>query len=272
MRIIANYYQQFDADLRLPVPAEGYGGWKQAEIEIAPAHTALVILHAWDCGTREQFLGWFHCVDFIPRADKICRTVFPRLLAAARSSGMKLFHVVCEQGNFTRHLGYQMTLRIAGPPEAKPELVNDDPVMRRLREFRADHVSVGKHNREDVTRGIARLDFPAEAKPMDDEPIAQTSGQLFALCKDAGVNHLIYAGFAVNGCMLLSPGGMADMNRHGVMCSVIRQAVTAIENKETSRSEAAKELALWYVALVFGFVFDVDDLITAIERAKAAGA
>ncbi|MDF2670404.1 MAG: hypothetical protein K0R67_2710, partial [Paenibacillus sp.] len=88
---------------------------------------------------------------------------------------------------------------------------------------------------------------------------------LFALCKEHGINHLIYTGFAINWCLLLSPGGMADMTKHGIICSAIRQAVTAVENKETARQELNKEQALWRVALAFGFVYDVDDFVQAVR-------
>ena len=77
MKVLAGYYQQFDADFSRDMPAEGYGGWKKAEIEIAPEHTAVVLMHAWDCGTREQYPGWHRCADYIPRAGEICRTVLP---------------------------------------------------------------------------------------------------------------------------------------------------------------------------------------------------
>ena len=46
----------------------------------------------------------------------------------------------------------------------------------------------------------------------------------------------------------------------------ISQAVTAVENRETAREEWCKEIALWRVALAFGFVFDVDDLIAAVTH------
>ena len=48
------------------------------------------------------------------------------------------------------------------------------------------------------------------------------------------------------------------------MCSTIRQAVTAVECKETARHELNKREALWRVALEFGFVFDLDDFVTAL--------
>jgi hypothetical protein len=44
--------------------------------------------------------------------------------------------------------------------------------------------------------------------------------------------------------------------------------VTAVENRESARSESHKEEALWRVALAFGFVFDVDDLVTQLHTQR----
>jgi hypothetical protein len=118
---------------------------------------------------------------------------------------------------------------------------------------------------QDVALGFAKLDFAPQARPVGQEGIAENAEQLFALCIDAGINHLIYAGFAINWCLLMSPGGMLDMSRRGLMCSVLRQAVTAVENRETARLELGKQLALWRVSLAFGFVFDVDDFAGSIS-------
>jgi hypothetical protein len=267
MKLLAAYYQQFDADFALDVPAEGYGGWHQAEIEIAPEHTAVVVMHAWDTGTREQYPGWHRAVEYIPRANEIGRTVFPKLLSAVRASGFHLFHVVAAVGDsYKRYPGYRRALALAGPAPAPLPQIEPDPVLKRLQEFRKEHVFVGKHNEADVERGFQNLDFMEEARPQGEEGIAEDSHQLFALCKEAGVNHLIYAGFAINWCLLLSPGGMAEMSQRGVMCSAFRQAVTAVENKETARKQLCKEIALWRVALAFGFVFDVDNFIAALHE------
>jgi hypothetical protein len=64
----------------------------------------------------------------------------------------------------------------------------------------------------------------------------------------------------------MSPGGMVDMSRRGVICSVLRQAVTAVENRESAAAEAHKEEALWRIALAFGFVFDVDDVVAQLTQ------
>jgi len=134
-----------------------------------------------------------------------------------------------------------------------------------LRAFQRDHAFVGAHNQEDTGRGLKDLKFPPAAEPQGVEGVAENAHQLGALCKADVVNHLIYVGFAINWCLLMSAGGMVDMGRRGFMCSTVRQAVTAVENKETARRETCKEIALWRVAISFGFVFDSDDLIRAVK-------
>jgi len=265
--IKANYYQQFDADFSRAVPAEGYGGWKKTEIDISREHTGMAVMHASSGGTREKFPGWHRAEEYFPRANEIARTVFPPLLSAARKVKLPVFHIAGGGDFYKKHPGYLHAVHLAGTkPEPGPEIIEPDPVLRKLYDFRAENVYPGKHNKDDIIRGAKTADFLEEAKPVDDEGIAVNGKQLFALCKEAGINHLIYAGFAINWCLLLSPGGMVDMGGRGVMCSAFRQAVTAVENKETARSELGKENGLWRVATAFGFVFDVDDFIDAMDN------
>jgi len=266
IKLPANYYQQFDADLELDVPGEGYGGWKKTEIDISDDHTAVVVMHAWDNGTAEEFPGWHRAVEYIPRAKKIAAEIFPDLLGAVRESRLPLFHVVGGGDYYSQCSGYQRAVELAGPKSKPFPQAEEDPVLEQLREFRRKNVFVGEDNEEDVARGFARLDFMPEARPLEDEGIAENAEQLFALCQSEGINHLIYAGFAINWCLLLSPGGMADMQKRGVICSALRQAVTAVENKKTARQELCKEIGLWRVALAFGFVFDVDDLVGKLKE------
>ena len=266
VRCPADYYQQFDADYGREIPAEGYGGWQRTEIELDLDHTAFVSMHAWETGTREMYPGWYRAVEYIPRAQEICRTVYPRLLTAVRGSGATLMHVVGGGDYYQSLPGYQRAVALAGPPPPAPETVPVDASLKKLQELRNQRVFVGPHNAADVQRGFARLDFPAEARPVGDEGVAENGHQLLALCQHHGVNHLIYFGFAINWCLLMSPGGMMEMSRHGVMCSAIRQATTAVENRESARQQWAKQLGLWRVALAWGFVFDVDDLTTAFKE------
>jgi hypothetical protein len=264
----ASYYQQFDADERLDVPAEGYAGWQCGEVALDMQHTAVVVMHAWSTGTRAQYPGWYRAVEYIPRAQHILNTVFPQLLGEVRACGVQLFHVVGGGDYYRAWPGYQRAVQLCGPA-TPPEQITSDPAYQQLQAFRAQHVFVGSQNEADVARGFEQLNFPPQARPQGDEGIAENADQLFALCKAAGVNHLIYAGFAINWCLLMSPGGMVDMSRHGMLCSAFRQAVTAVENKASARTEGHKEEALWRVALAFGFVFDVDDFVQALRQMRS---
>jgi hypothetical protein len=249
----------------LEVPAEGYTGWQTAEVEISRDKTALVVMHAWDAATYEEYPGWWKAVEYIPRANEICRTVFPPVLEAVRESGMTVLHVVGGADYYKQVPGYLRAVELAGPAPPPPPYIPNDPVLDSLRAFRADHSSQGPQNRADCSNGMNQTDFPAEARPLDSEGVAENDHQLFALCEEAGINHLIYMGFAINWCILLSPGGMHDMQRRGFMCSALRQATTAVENKESARRQTAKEIGLWRVAVAYGFVFDVDPFVAALK-------
>ncbi len=265
MRIPAHYYQQFDADFTLEHPVEGYEGWKTAELDLDPAHTAVVVMHAWDLGTIEEHPGQFRCCYEVMSTYEVCREVFPGLLAAVRRSPFHLFHVVAGESYCNDYPGYQRAKALAGP-DPEPRRVDADPSYEALNKFRADAVFPGAHNVRDCRDAWQRVRFPREAEPLGDEGIAKDGRQLFALCKDAGVNHLIYAGFNIDWCLLMSPGGMVEMSGYGVICSAFRDAVTAVENAETIRNHVGKEISLWRVSVGFGFVFETPEFIGAIER------
>jgi len=265
MKLSARLYQQFDADPALPVPAEGYGGWRTLDVELAPAHTALVVMHAWDSGAPDKFPGWRRAVEYIPRAERILADVFPPLLAAVRASPLPVFHVVGGRDYYSHLPGYQRARQLAeNTPE--PARIKPDPTHAALCRLREQHSSPGARNLADVAAGFARLDFAPTARPLGDEGIAENGTQLAALCRAHDINHLVYVGFALNWCLLMSPGGMVDMARHGCLCSTIAEATTAVENRETARDEREKQQALWRVALEFGFVFGLADFLAALKN------
>ena len=260
----ASYYQQFDADLSADVPAENFGGWKQGEIDLSTKHTALVVMHAWDCGSPNEWPGWHRAVEYHPRAANIAEEIFPELFESARSASIPIFHVVGDGDYYTAMDGYRKTLEIVGPSPTYSQITPDESYLR-LAAFREKYVFVGEHNREDVDAGQAQMTFMPVARPKDGEHIAKDGHQVSSLCHHYGINHLIYTGFAINWCLLMSPGGMVDMNRYGILCSTIREAVTAVENAETAREEREKQQALWRVSVNFGFVFELKDFIAALK-------
>ena len=206
--IEASYYQQFDADQSLSAPAIAYGGWQTEEIEIESERTALVVMHAWNYGTPEQYPGSFRAEAHLGQANQICETVFPPLLKAVRRAGLPVFHVVCG-GNYYKDLpGYRRAVELAGEPPEPIEQAPSDDSLERLQLFRRDHTFPGKHNLEDCEASFRNTDFHPGTRPEGDEGIAHFDYQLHALCKEAGINHLIYSGFALDACILMAASGM----------------------------------------------------------------
>jgi nicotinamidase-related amidase len=263
------FYQQFDADLSAEYSAETYGGWRTEQLPLSLEHTALVVMHAWDSGLPEQYPGWFRAVEYIPRSYEIARNVLAPLLDAARSANLTVLHVVGGRDYYSHLPGYVHSAEDAAESSGRP--AGDalaDPVHERLSAFRINRVFPGEHNRADVDAGFEKIDFLPAARPQGNEGIAATTAELAAYCGTYRVNHLIYTGFALDTCLLSSPGGMIDMSRRGYLCSTVQDAVTAVENKETVRTQTAKSIALWRVALHFGFVYRDHDLIAALAAVR----
>jgi len=267
IKVRSQSYRQHEADYSQEVPAEAFGGWQENIIEISPSHTAIVVMHTFDFGTSDNNPRTFKSTEYIPRSYKICRQVLKPFLSTLRQQKMQIIHVA-GTGYADDFPGYKKTLSLCrNAPEVKHERVKSDPVYTELHKLQREF-SFGPIPRPKSTSSGFKIGFHPDVLPENDEYIATTSNQLFNICKKEHINHLIYCGFAINWCLLLSPGGMADMQiRHGIICSAFRQATTAVENKETARRELHKESALWRVAVNFGFVFNVDAFIEDI-RAK----
>ena len=266
IRIKTSYYVQGDADFRSSVPESAFRGWESTELELSLDHTAVVCMHAWDCGSYDEFPGWHRIVPYIPRAAAIARETFPALFAAVRQSPWPLIHVVGGGDYYKALRGYRRTLELH-PNAAEPvQVVETDPVRDRLEAFRESAVYPRDENLRDVREGFTQIDFDPNARPINDEFICENGEQLFSVCRELNINHLIYMGFAVDMCLLLSPGGMRDMNPRGLMCSVICDATLAVETKESAPSEMAKEIGLWRVAHLYGFVYESQSLIQALAQ------
>lgn len=273
LRLPAHYYRQHDADLEADVPGRGYAGWTTRMLDVPLEKTALVSMHAWNPGLVDEipagpgspYAGWFRMVEYLPRAMEISKEVFPPLLGAARKAGMAVVHVASEESYTERYEAYRRIREVAGPgPEMPPGAV-DDPLKKQWQEERGTQMT-GAHNQPDIAAGFKHIDFAPQAMPEPGEAVVINSHQLNAACREKGVWHLVYIGFALNWCLLASPGGMVDMRRMGYVCSTIRQATTAVENKESCTDELAKQIALWRVSLMFGYVFDVDPVLRALEE------
>lgn len=231
-------YQQF-------TPAHD-SGWRRQVLTFSRRHTALVVMHAIEPPSEEQFPGWFRAVPYLNRSREVLQEAFPPLLAAVRQAGLPVFHV-------------------PGLEPSPVPSVPTDPTWRDLQAFRALNVFPGEPNLADVDAGWSARVIAANALPQPGEAIAESSADLHALASAHGINHLIYIGFALNWCLLMSPAGMVDMKRLGYLCSTVREGVATVEPGSLPHGDQEIQSALWRVAVEFGFIFSQADLVNALS-------
>ena len=265
------YYQQFGADPSLgDDAAKTYGGWQKSDVKLNLEKTAIVVMHAAYVGEPETAHDQFQYCEYVPRSYRLAQENFPAILEAARAAGIKVYHVPFGTGYFEDMPGYTETKALGAAPDPVSDIrVDGDDILTELYLFKDDHVTPGPGAWAGIKEARAKyLNFLPEAMPQGNEPIAETSNELAAVAKRDGVNHLIYMGFAVDACLLSSPGGMINMQARGCMCSAIMDCVTAVENRESTPSKHHTDTALWRVATSFGFVYDSKDLISAFDLIK----
>lgn len=276
LRLKGAYYRHHPIDFsRGALGALGMRGWGETvDVEAPVNETALVSMHAENIGLvpeipyadRGPLAGYMSWLEYEGRKMGIARTVYPRILAAARKADLAVVHVA--MGDYgKKYPGYAKALKLSGtePQTTTPKAPGGVKV--RPPDDRKSKLVFGDHyddNRDEVHFG-RYFDFPEQAKPQGDEFVVETSHQLSSVLNALGAWNLIYIGFAINWCLWFSGGGMVDMSRLGYRCSCVREGVTAVENRESISGEQHKEEAMWRTSLMFGYVFSADDFIAVCE-------
>ena len=253
------YYAMQGADPSLEYPAEGYGGWDRTQVPIDLRRTAVIVMHAWRILEYEAHIRH---LEYLARANEIIKNRFPSFLQAVRKSQMKLIHVAAGfETCLSDYPGY--TRMMEKFPPVHRQIIERSTQMEQLC---AKHWNLVGADRDiyasQIENGFAEYDLAI--KPLDSEDIVIAEDQLFSLCHEQGIEHLIYTGFAVNACLMNASCGMVDMNRRGLMCSVVGDLTTAVENKETCRTQENLKHGLWKFATSRGFVFLSKDLQNAL--------
>ena len=264
-----SYYCQYGTDVTLAYPADGMDGWKTDPLPLNLDKTAVVVMHAGYVGEPDNMPEQFAACEYVSRSYQIAERVFPKLLGAVREAGVRVYHIPFGTGYYEDLPGRKRVTALDVKPD--PALCNyaeQDPVVEALLRHKVDFgMSSGAGMAEPMVARMREgyqkyLDFMPAAKPVGDEAIVENAAELAAVAKQDGVNHLIYIGFALDWCLLLSPGGMHEMQNRGFLCSTVRDAITAVECKESVRELSHTETALWRVGTRFGFVYDSETLIS----------
>ena len=264
MIVSGYYYAQYRADRTIEYPAQGFDGWTQTQVPIDLDRTAVVVMHVWQLPTVEECPGLYDHLEYAPRADAIVSERYPSFLKAARESGMRVIHVGAGFEPQLREFAGYHAVREKYPPVSHEKIAGSEAHKALMDKHWKSTCAADPEAYADIEKSFAGRGFAV--KPLEHEEVVTHTNQLFALCREHGIDHLIYAGFAVNMCLLMSACGMVDMSRHGLMCSVVGDLTTAVENKASILHQSNREYGLWMFAIQSGYVFLSDDLKKAFSE------
>ena len=275
LKLKGEYYRHYPVDFTKGTEgALGFKGWGESVDTVVPAsETAIIPMHIWNIDFSPELPfssdgpagGVMDMLEWAARSAPIIRKEIPPVFKAARDAGIPLIHVASGEKYASKYPGYQKALDIAGP---EPSGLAKAPGHGTVRppDDRKNRLIFGDRFGDDIDYYGARIDFPPQAKPLDSEHVVLTAHQLTEVLRSMGVWNLIYVGFAINWCLWFSPCGMSDMSRLGYRCNCIKECVTAVENRESTKGEFNKRQALWRTNLMFGYIHSAEDFIGACGR------
>lgn len=266
IQVPAHYYAQCGIDITLPHPGTAMNGWGKADIPIEPERTAVIIMHAWQPLPPDQWPEQYEIVEYLSRVEPIVKNRIEPFLEAVRASGVRLIHVAAGfEPELQEFAGYNR-IREKYPPTSHAQITCSEAHKELELLRRIMNLGGSRERYERIEESYYHYTF--RIKPQDHEDVVCASNQLFSLCRDEGIDHLIYTGFAVNACLKSSPCGYTDMTRHGIMCSIVGDLTTAVESKETCEKQICLENGLWQYAVWGGFVFLAEDLKNTLLKKK----
>lgn len=249
-------------------------GWTSEVRPLDLSKTCLVLMHLPERGLTPQtefrpdlpnpnVLG---TVEDVPRTMDLVMFRLPRLVEAARKAGLQVGTIGVSEGMMKSEYGRKYLKEAGEPPP------DDDASIPRDQERWAKHdkdlYSLPLPLNEKGLPPVASstlTGMPAVLRPQGHDLVAQHSWQLARLLRNRGIDHIIYCGYALDECLWFEPCGMSDMKRRGFMCSAVRGGCVAIETKESCEGEQYLEYALWKTSSVFGYIFELHELTSALR-------
>lgn len=247
MRLRTRYYRA------LPLDASGY----EEEVFALPvAKTALVGMHCWNIGCPEgpavdvNFcvgMGWPQATQ---EAGRIMREVIRPAMDLARGIGLPVIHVESDWMD-------------AQYPQVPSRRRRDQ---ERFPEGRLGEMLARAHGREYLTRSpLARMRRAEVVAPQGDEPLFFYTDQLDAWLRQAGVETLIYTGFAADMCVLDAEGGARPMLSRGYRCILMRDATVGVERPDTFAERLATRYGIHRFEWQVGYSTTFADFANAIS-------
>lgn len=232
----------------------------QMQWRVPVEQSALVMVDCWNEHPLESHLE---------RGGEIAREKILPALQACRSVGMTIVHAPAPQ------IARKYPQWLMGPGDdashARPAPPSDWPPAG-FRQRTGAYAAYARPREpvleewlrtRDPHRGI--MDFLG---PKGDDVVVETGEQLHRLCRQRGLLHLFYAGFAANICVQFRDYGVRALQARGYNIILLRDCTTAIETAHTREGMWLTEAAILNVELKIGVSTTSDELIRACRQAS----
>ena len=114
-------------------------------------------------------------------------------------------------------------------------------------------------------REISEMCHAVDGELVVDSGLLSNAGvELDAYLKAQGVTTLVYAGYAVNWCILIRPTGILKMKDFGYDVILVRDGTLAWETPESLEGEWAKKMGVGLVEMIYGESTTLADLGAAL--------
>jgi nicotinamidase-related amidase len=218
------------------------------------AQTALVMVDCWDI---------HYIQSHEERSGRICRERLKPVVEACRRAGIAIVHAPSpprarHYPQWVRYASDQELIQTPGtspdwPPEAFRKREGDYAAYKKPREWVLDEWA----KRADQQRIVP------EIAPQPDDFVVATGEQLHRLCRDRGILHLLYAGFATNMCVLYRDYGVRAMQQRGYNILLLRDCTTAIEAAHTLEQEGLTQWAILEIEMTVGMTTTSEEVVRA---------
>ncbi len=220
--------------------------------EMPLAEAALICLDIWDRDIQ---------ADMHERDDRITRERIACLLSACRANGLQVIHapappIARRSPNWVRlDVEEQQPRAPSWPP---PEFLSRTGPYARYAPPPEPQAAADK----DL---LDSTEFHPLARPVGDEAVVATGGELHRLCAARGVLHLFYVGFHTPGCMTSRDYGIPQMAHRGFGCILVRDCTNGMETHETFDDQLCMRGAIAHLELYTACTVVSADLIRALS-------
>jgi nicotinamidase-related amidase len=250
LELTVQYYQDS--------PANGLS-WREehfvrrtVDMQLPVEQTALVLVDTWDNHFIESWLE---------RAEFMTREAVVPVLNAGREAGLTVVHA--PSPNVAKHFPEHLQRHQA----AAPGVPSDWPPSE-FRSRQGEYAAFRGPRAQPPGIPSIEIGMSPHIDVRDDDVLLATGLQLHDLCRERGILHLIYAGFATNWCILNRDYGMRSMARYGYNLILLREATMGVEYPDTVDECFATELAIREVETQLGFSASNAHYLTACNAAR----